>query len=492
MKQVYLAIDLKSFYASVECADRGLNPLTTNLVVADKSRTDKTICLAVSPSLKALGLKGRERLFSVEQKVKEINNQRLKQLKGKSFTGKSSNMLELKEHPNWAIDFVTATPRMRHYIEVSTEIYQIYLKYIAPEDIHVYSIDEVFIDATNYLNLYQMDAEAFARKLVREVYDATNITATAGIGTNLYLCKVAMDIVAKHMPADSYGVRIASLDVERYRQLLWNHQPLTDFWRVGRGIGQKLNAIGIATMGDIARLSLENEDILFRMFGINAELLIDHAWGCESTTMADIKSYHPDNNSISTGQVLSCGYSYQKALIVAKEMAEALSLELVEKKLVTNLLALSIGYDSNEDYHGPTAKNYYGKVVPKKASGTIKLEDYTSSTKLLMKEVEKLFSEIVNKNLLIKRIHITACIVIKETLVPKKEGYEQLSLFKDSEQEKNLKVEQEKLLKKEKDGQNTILKIKKKYGKNAIIKGIDLSDGATTIARNDQIGGHKA
>ncbi len=490
--KVYLAIDLKSFYASVECADRGLNPLTTNLVVADKSRTDKTICLAVSPSLKTLGLKGRERLFSVEQKVKEINNQRLNQLKGKSFTGKSSNMLELKQHPDWAIDFVIATPRMRHYIEISTEIYQIYLKYIAPEDIHVYSIDEVFINATNYLKLYQMDAEAFARKLVREVYDATNITATAGIGTNLYLCKVAMDIVAKHMPANSYGVRIASLDVEKYRQLLWSHQPLTDFWRIGRGIGQKLNAIGIATMGDIARLSLENEDILFRMFGINAELLIDHAWGYESTTMADIKNYQPDNNSISTGQVLSCGYSYQKALIVAKEMAEALSLELVGKGLVTNLLALSIGYDSNENYSGATAKNYYGKVVPKKASGTIKLEDYTSSTKLFMKEIEKLFSEIVNKKLLIKRIHVTACIVIKEALVPKKEGYEQLSLFKDADQEHLLKLEQEKLLKKERDGQNTILKIKKKYGKNAIIKGIDLSDGATTIARNDQIGGHKA
>lgn len=498
MSATYFAIDLKSFYASVECADRGLNPLTTHLVVADASRTEKTICLAVSPSLKAYGIPGRERLFVIQQKVNEINRLRKKQAIKHSFTDYSFDEEELKKNSNLELAFITATPRMARYIEVSTKIYQIYLRYIAPEDIHVYSIDEVFIDATQYLSIYQMTKLEFARKLILEIYQETKITATAGIGTNLYLSKVAMDIVAKHQEPDSYGVRIADLDVLNYRKLLWNHQPLTDFWRVGRGYASRLSSIGLYTMGDIARCSIEHEDTLFRLFGVYAELLIDHAWGYESATMEDIKHYKPSSNCLSSGQVLTHPYPFDQALIVLKEMIDSLSLELVEKKLVTNALYLIVSYDSSNltdnhiQYEGEITTNYFGKSVPKHAKGNIKLDFYTASTRILLNKMTELFCEIVHPNLFVRRLTITACNVIPEVAIPKSNGYTQLNLFDNLEEKQQLKAQQEKMLMKEKKGQEAILKIKKKYGKNAILKGIDLEEGATGKDRNQQIGGHKA
>lgn len=490
--KVFFAIDLKSFYASVECVSRNLNPLTTHLVVADESRTEKTICLAVSPTLKTYGLRGRERLFKVIEKVREINIERRKYASRHIFVGKSVDEAILEQNPNLELSFVVAPPRMAHYIEVSSKIYEIYLKYIAKEDIHVYSIDEVFIDATEYLSIYHLSKEDFARKLVQEVFKKTGITATAGIGTNLYLSKVAMDIVAKHQPADHYGVRVAYLDEELYKKLLWTHQPLTDFWRVGRGIAKRLESIGLHTMGDVARCSLTNEESLYRMFGINAELLIDHAWGYEPTRMEDIKNYRPASNCLSSGQVLACGYPASKALIVVKEMMDQLSLELVEKKLVTNFLHLVLSYDSlnlldeNIQYDGEITTNYYGKRVPKHAKGTIRLEEYTSSTRILVHKIEELFLRIVNQDLLVRRIGITACNVIDQEQAKKK--IVQLNLFTDEE-----KVALDnKRLEKEKKEQEAILKLKKKYGKNAVIKGIDLEEGATARQRNEQIGGHKA
>lgn len=495
--RIYIAIDLKSFYASVECVERGLDPLSTNLVVADKSRTDKTICLAVSPSLKSYGIGGRARLFEVVQRVRQINSERRYRCGG-SFTGKSADDLQLRTHPDWELAYVVARPRMSRYIEVSSQIYGIYLKYVAPEDIHVYSIDEVFMDVTAYMKHSNMTPHQLAMTMIRDVLATTGITATAGIGTNMYLCKVAMDIVAKHVPADKDGVRIAELDEMSYRQRLWSHRPLTDFWRVGRGIARKLESYGIYTMGDIALQSEKNEELLYRLFGINAELLIDHAWGWEPCTMEMVKKYKPTVSSLSQGQVLQCPYNFKKALVVMKEMAEALSLDLVDKRLVTGQIAIYVGYDaesltSYESGFTPVrdvALNYYGKLVPKPATGSVRLSRPTSSTRMIVDAVVSLFSSIVDADFLVRRINITACGVVdeekaKEVIIP-----QQLDLFTDYEALRHNRLEENKVLAKERRMQEAVLKIKKSFGKNTILKGLDFDEGATARERNMQIGGH--
>lgn len=496
-----IAIDLKSFYASVECAERGLDPLTTNLVVADLSRTEKTICLAVTPSLKAWGISGRARLFEVVEKVKEVNAQRLRSAPGRQFSGSSSDDTVLKADPSLALDYIVAPPRMAHYMKWSTEIYNIYLKYIAPEDIHVYSIDEVLMDVTNYLEAYKLSARELAMKMILDVLHTTGITATAGIGTNLYLCKIAMDIVAKHIHPDVNGVRIASLNERTYRRLLWSHRPLTDFWRVGRGYAKKLEANGLYTMGDVARCSLGgpgdfyNEDLLYKLFGINAELLIDHAWGWEPCTIADIKAYKPETKSVGGGQVLQCPYDYEKARLVLREMADQLSLDLVEKKLAAKQLVLTVGYDienlKGRDYKGEVTTDRYGRAIPKHAQGTENLEDYTASTKRIVSAALALFDRIIDKKLLVRRLYLTAAHVLEEGEIPMKEA-EQLDLFTDYAAQEARQDREEAALAKERKMQETLLAIKKKYGKNAILKGMNLEEGATAKSRNTQIGGHKA
>ena len=505
-QHTYIAIDLKSFYASVECRELEKNPMDTNLVVADISRTEKTICLAVSPSLKAYGIPGRARLFEVVQKVKEINRQRLRKAPGHRFTGSSADAGELAAHPDWKLDYIVAPPRMALYLKRSTEIYHIYLKYIAPEDIHVYSIDEVMMDVTHYLSTYKMTSEELAAKIMEDIYDVTGMTATAGIGTNLYLCKVAMDIVAKHMPADEHGARIAVLDEFSYRKLLWNHRPITDFWRVGRGYARKLEKYGIHTMGDIARCSIGketdfyNEDLLYRLFGINAELLIDHAWGWEPVEMSDIKSYKPENNSICSGMVLQCAYTVENARLVVREMTDLMSLDLVEKGMVTDQIVLTVGYDIEnlsrpeirKKYHGPITTDHYGRQVPKHGHGTQNLKKATASTRLLMEAAEELFDRIVNPELLIRRITITANHVVRESEVQQTISFEQLDLFTDYDALEKQRKEEDAELEKEKKMQQAMLSIKKKFGKNAILKGMNLEEGAMARQRNDQIGGHKA
>lgn len=466
-KRSYIAIDLKSFYASVECVDRGLDPLSTRLVVADASRTEKTICLAVTPALKAYGIPGRARLFEVVQKVREINLQR-----------------RLQHLPD--IDYIVAPPRMSRYMEVSTQIYGIYLKYVASEDIHVYSCDEIFADVTNYLASYKCTAHELAMRMIRDVLKQTGITATAGIGPNLYLAKVAMDIEAKHSPADADGVRIAELDEMSYRRKYWSWQPLTDFWRIGRGTVAKLEANHMYTLGDIARCSLDSEEFLYRLFGVNAELLIDHAWGWEPCTIADIKAYKPATHSVSMGQVLSCPYEFGKAALVMREMADQLVLDLVSKRLVTNQIVLNIGYDisnlSDDDpsrlYAGDVKADYYGRKVPKPAHGSVNLRNYTSSTEQIMAATMELFNRIVDKSLSVRRMNITACNTIDENEV---QGV-QLDLFSDAP------VVNEK----ERRSQEAILAIKKRFGKNAILKGMNFDEGATARERNEQVGGHKA
>ena len=504
--KIYIAIDLKSFYASVECMERGLDSLTTNLVVADSGRTEKTICLAVSPSLKAYGISGRARLFEVVQKVKEVNEDRRRKAPGRQLLGSSYYARELKENPDLAVDYIIATPQMALYMEYSTRIYQVYLKYVAPEDMHVYSIDEVFMDVTSYLKTYKMTPHELARTIIRDVLKTTGITATAGIGTNLYLCKVAMDIVAKHTEADEDGVRIAELDEISYRKLLWNHTPLTDFWRVGRGYTRKLKEVGLYTMGDIARCSIGkpgeyyNEDLLYKLFGINAELLIDHAWGYEPCTIADIKAYKPESNSISSGQVLQCPYTWEKARLVVKEMTDLLVLDLVEKGLVTDQMVLTIGYDienlsdpaRSRLYNGPVTTDHYGRQVPKHAHGTINLKRQTSSTQLIMQAVMELYDRIADRNLLIRRITLVANRVVFETSISKTDSFEQLDLFTDYEALRKKEAEEATNLEREKNMQKALLDIKKKYGKNAILKGMNLEEGATAKDRNAQIGGHKA
>ncbi|MGM9549322.1 MAG: DNA methylase [Faecousia sp.] len=502
----YIAIDLKSFYASVECIQRGLDPMTTNLVVADPSRTDKTICLAVSPSLKSFGIPGRPRLFEVVQKVGQVNALRKGSAPRQTFTGKSHDYNELRKHPELAVDYIIAPPRMAFYMETSAAIYNVYLKYIAPEDIHVYSVDEVFIDATNYLNLYRLSPRELAMQMILEVLETTGITATAGIGTNLYLAKVAMDIVAKHIPADKNGVRIAQLDETRYRQELWSHRPLTDFWRVGRGYAKKLEKVGLHTMGDIARCSIgkptdfHNEDLLYKPFGVNAELLIDHAWGWEPCTIADIKAYKPETNSISPGQVLQCPYSAEKAKLVAREMADSLSLDLVEKGLVTDQIVLTVGYDienltdpeRNKAYQGAVTMDHYGRRIPKHAHGTANLEKHTASTKVIVAAVTELYERIVDPNLLVRRLYLSANHVVPESSLPKQEPPEQLDFFTDYASQEKRRSEKTFEQEREKRRQQAVLTIKKKYGKNAILKGMNLEEGATAKDRNRQIGGHKA
>lgn len=499
--RTYIAIDLKSFFASVECVERGLDPLTTNLVVADASRTEKTICLAVSPSLKSYGIPGRARLFEVVQRLKEVNASRRTLSPGGNFSGESCDSNELAEHNEFAVSYIAAPPRMAYYMKYSTDIYNIYLKYVAPEDMHVYSIDEVFMDVTDYLRIYKMSPHDLAMTIIQDVLAQTGITATAGIGTNLYLCKIAMDVEAKHIAPDKDGVRIASLDEMSYRQKLWNHRPLTDFWRVGKGYARKLESHGLYTMGDIARCSLGhddeyyNEDLLYRLFGINAELLIDHAWGWEPCTIADIKAYKPENNSISSGQVLQCPYSFEKGRLIVREMTDLLVLDLVDKGLVTDQMVLTVGYDHEgvpDNYKGTVSKDRYGRKIPKSAHGSINIGRFTSSTKLILDKVSELYDKIVDKSLMVRRMYVVANHVVPEQSIADEESYEQLDLFTDYAALEKQREEESKRLEREENMQKAMLKIKKKYGKNAILKGMNFEEGATTIERNGQVGGHKA
>ncbi len=504
--RTYIAIDLKSFYASVECVERGLDPMTTNLVVADMERTEKTICLAVSPSLKSFGIPGRARLFEVVQRVKKVNAERQRRAPGSQFTGKTSNYTELMASTSLALDYIVARPRMATYLEYSAKIYKIYLKYVAPEDIHVYSIDEVFMDVTGYLETCKLSAREFAMRIILDVLNTLGITATAGIGTNLYLCKIAMDIGAKHIPADENGVRIAELDEMSYRQTLWGHRPLTDFWRVGRGYAKKLEEHGLFTMGDIARCSLGrpdeyyNEELLYKMFGVNAELLIDHAWGWEPCTIKEIKAYKPESNSLGSGQVLQSPYPFSKARLIAMEMTEQLVLELVDKGLVTDQIVLTVGYDIDnlknpelrEKYGGDITTDFYGRAIPKHAHGSANLDRYTSSTKQISAAAAELFDRIVDKRLLVRRLNITANNVVEQSKAPKPEQTGQMDLFGSYDALQAKLAEEEAGLARERQIQEAMLDIKRKFGKNAILKGMNLEEGATAISRNSQIGGHRA
>ena len=502
--KAYLAIDLKSFYASVECMERGLDPMTTNLVVADKSRTEKTICLAVSPSLKAYGVSGRARLFEVVQRVEQVNRERRQKAPGRKLTTSSWDDTQVQSRPDVALDYLVAPPRMALYMEYSSRIYQVYLKYVAPEDIHVYSIDEVLIDATAYLRTYNLTPKELTVQMILDVQRTVGITAAAGIGTNLYLAKVAMDITAKHSPADDNGVRVAELDEMSYRRTLWSHRPLTDFWRVGPGYAKKLEAHGMYTMGDVARCSLgkpgalRNEDLLYKLFGVNAELLIDHAWGWEPCTIAAIKAYKPESNSIGSGQVLQCAYPFEKARIVLREMADQLALDLVEKNLVTKQLVLTVGYDRESlerpeiGYTGEVTTDRYGRSVPKHAHGTENLERYTSSSKRLVDAATALYQRVVNPQLLVRRMYLTATHVLDAQDAPDPAALEQLDLFTDYQAVEQARAKEDAELEREHQRQKAVLEIKKKFGKNAILKGISFTDGATARERNGQIGGHKA
>lgn len=505
-ERTYIAIDLKSFYASVECIERGLDPMSTNLVVADISRTEKTICLAVSPSLKSYGISGRARLFEVVQKVRQVNNTRRYNAPGRKLTGESYDYSELKKTPNLAVSYITAPPRMALYMDYSTKIYSIYLKYVAPEDIHVYSIDEVFMDVTDYLSTYKMSAHDLAMAIIRDVLSTTGITATAGIGTNLYLAKIAMDIVAKHIPADERGVRIAQLDEMKYRELMWDYRPITDFWRIGKGYARKLEANGLYTMGDIAICSVGkpddfyNEDLLYNLFGVNAELLIDHAWGWEPVGMAEIKAYKPEAKSIGSGQVLHDPYTSQDARMVVSEMIDMLALDLVDKGMVTNQLVLTVGYDienlsdteRKKKYKGPVTIDSYGRRIPKHAHGTINLESYTSSSRMLSEAILSLYDRIVDPELLVRRINLSANRIVEEGVTVKEDECRQLDFFTDFEEDERNRQEKKKILEEEKQLQHAMLDIKKKFGKNALLRGTSLQEGSTARQRNKQIGGHKA
>lgn len=495
-EHIYIAIDLKSFYASVECIERGLNPLTTNLVVADKERTEKTVCLAVTPSLKQYKIPGRARLYEVVQKVKELNDERVKKTPCRKFTGSSYDDKELEENIELAIDYIVAVPRMSYYMQYSTKIVDIYLKWFSMEDIYIYSIDEVFIDVTNYLKMYDCTPRELATKVINDVLEKTGITATCGIGTNMYLCKVAMDIVAKHIEPDKNGVRIAGLDEMAYRKFLWSHKPMTDFWRIGKGIANRLIKNGMYTMGDVARQSLKDDEKLYKMFGVNAELIIDHAWGYEPCTIKSIKSYRPVTSSISLGQVLTRPYSYSETKIIVKEMAELLSLDLVKKDLITSKLVLEIGYDVKNItnpkikacYNGETTEDRYGRKIPKHAHGTINIDHKTSSSKIIIGKFEELYDRIINKDLLTRRITVVAQDVVNEDNYKNVITYEQMNLFIDYDKlaRERQKERGEKML------QKTLLDIKEKYGKNAILKGMNFLESGTTRQRNRQIGGHRS
>ena len=499
MDKSYMCIDLKSFYASVECRERNLDPLDTNLVVADEERTDKTICLAVSPSLKSYGISGRARLFEAKQKVREVNYQRKKDNHYKPFIGKSYINSELIKDSSLELDFIKAVPRMKLYMKYSTNIYNIYLKYIAPEDILVYSIDEVFCDITNYLKFYKMTAEELVMKMIEDVYNTTGITATAGIGTNMFLAKVAMDITAKKMQPNDFGVRIATLDERKFKEQLWNHKPLTDFWRIGKGYAKKLEDNKMYTMGDVARMSINNEDLLFKLFGVNAEFLIDHAWGYEPCTIEQAKSYKPASNSISSGQVLHCPYDYKKTKLIVKEMVDNLVLDLVEKKLKASQFVLTIGYDIDnltnpkisKLYNGEITTDMYGRKIPKHAHGTINIDHKTSSTTIIMNEVLKLYDRITNPILLVRRINLVASNVVSEDKVENKPQRQQLDLFTNYQEQDELNKKQIEREKEDAKIQKTILDLKRRYGKNAILKGMNLEEGATAIERNREVGGHK-
>jgi len=511
-----IAIDLKSFYASVECRERGLDPLTANLVVADASRTEKTICLAVSPSLKAYGIPGRARLFEVVQRVREVNRERRRAAPGGRLTGSSSDANQLAANPALALDYIVARPQMARYMQVSTRIYSVYTQYISPEDIHVYSVDEVFMDVTRYTHLYDAEARRaglgtahyMALMMIRDVLYRTGITATAGIGTNLYLAKVAMDVVAKHVEADEDGVRIASLDERSYRELMWSHRPLTDFWRVGRGYARKLEAEGLYTMGDIARCSLGgkgdyyNEDLLYRLFGVNAELLIDHAWGWEPCTIADIKAYRPESNSLSVGQVLQEPYPFDKARLVVREMTDGLALDLVSKGLACDQVVLTVGYDIEnltnaqirERYRGPVAVDLHGRMIPKAAHGSRNLEGFTSSTRAITAAMLALFDDVVDPRLLVRRMYVVANHVRDESLIRAEKAAEavQLDMFTDYEADRERSAARDAERERERRQQQVVLAIKEKYGKNAILRGMNFEEGATQRERNEQVGGHKA
>ena len=500
MDRTYLCIDLKSFYASVECVTRGLDPLTTNLVVADVTRTEKTICLAVTPSLKAYGISGRARLFEVIQKVEQINRQRKYNAPHHRLDCESYNSVELSRNPSLALSYIAAPPRMAYYMEYSTKIYNIYLKYIAPEDIHVYSIDEVFIDLTHYLSTYKCSAREIAGRMIKDVLDNTGITATAGIGTNLYLAKIAMDITAKKMPADENGVRIAELGEMSYRRELWTHRPLTDFWMTGKGIAKRLEDNYMFTMGDVARCSHYDEGKLFKLFGVNAELLIDRAWGWEPTTIADIKAYKPSSNSLSVGQVLKCPYDYEKTKLIVREMIDGHVLDLVDKGLVTDQIVLDIGYDIENltdsersvKYHGEVTVDRYGRKVPKHAHGTANLERKTSSSHIITDATMALYDRIINKDLLVRRITVATCKLMRESDVQNETVAEQISLFDDPVEKAKTEQAEKEALENEKNMQKAIIGIKKRFGKNAILKGMNLQEGATAMERNGQVGGHKA
>lgn len=504
-KRIYLAIDLKSFYASVECAERHLDPLTANLVVADRTRTEKTICLAVSPSLKAYGIPGRSRLFEVEQAVKEINRERLAKAPRRRFSGSSFDDSVLRSSPELKLDYIAAPPRMALYMDYSARIYQIYLRYAAPEDIHVYSIDEVFIDITSYLEALNMTPYQLAGRILGEIRETVGITAAAGIGTNLYLCKIALDIQAKHVSPDASGARIALLDESSYRRELWDHRPITDFWRVGSGYAGKLARCGLYTMGDIARCSLggprdyHNEDLLYRLFGVNAELLIDHAWGWEPCTMADIKAYRPEAGSIGSGQVLHCPYPASRARLVLREMADALSMDLVRQSLSTHQLVLTVGYDienlrgrRRQDYRGEITTDRYGRPVPRHARGTENLDRYTSSSRQILEAATALFDRITDPSLLVRRLTLTACHVLPEDAAASREQYRQLNLFTDYPPRGQPGEEGDSASVREKNWQKALLQIRRKYGKNAVLRGMSLQEGATARDRNRQIGGHRA
>ena len=499
MNRIYMCIDLKSFYASVECRERDLDPLTTNLVVADPSRTEKTICLAVSPSLKQYGIPGRARLFEVVTKVKELNTIRLRNTTNKKFIGSSYLDSELKSNKDLKLDYIVAPPQMRKYMKYSTDIYKVYLKYLSKEDIYVYSIDEVFCDITNYLKLYKKTPKELTTTIIQDVLKTTGITATAGIGTNMYLAKVAMDIVAKHAEADEYGVRLAEIDELSYRKILWNHRPLTDFWRIGKGIATKLELNGMHTLGDVARMSLNNEDFLYKLFGVNAELLIDHAWGYEPCTIKSVKSYTPTTNSLSSGQVLHEPYTYMKARLIVREMMDSLACDLTEKGFATSDLTLTIGYDIDnltnpkiyKMYNGPVVKDFYGRLIPKHSHGTIHVDHKTNSSSLLCEKIIELFDHIANPILLVRRINIAACNLVRSDEIKEEHKFEQVSLFQDYEKERKEKEESRKKEKKDMELQKTIVEIKHKYGKNAILKGMNFEEGGTMRDRNMEVGGHR-
>ncbi len=504
--RTYVAIDLKSFYASVECVERGLDPLAVHLVVADESRSRKTICLAVSPSLKALGIPGRPRLFEVAKKIDEVNRQRSAYAPGGRLAGASVYASELAADPSLTVDYLVAPPRMALYMEYSTRIYQIYLRHVAPEDIHVYSIDEVFMDVTDYLTAAGQTPREFTAAMIHEVLAETGITAAAGIGTNLYLAKVAMDIVAKHVTPDGQGVRIAELDEMKYRRVLWDYRPLTDFWRVGRGYAKKLEERGLYTMGDIARCSVGrpddyyNEELLYRLFGVNAQLLIDHAWGWEPCTMADIKAYRPESGSVGSGQVLQQPYPYEKAKLIVREMADQLALDLMDRGLVTDQLVLTVGYDienlADEErrraYKGEVRTDRYGRQVPRHAHGTHHLPRQTASARLIMAAAMELFEQVADRGLLVRRVYLTACRVAGEAEARQGGQTRQLSLFDDYDVAGGADAGQEDQSRREEKLQRAVLEIKKKFGKNAVLRGMDLEEGAMTRERNRQIGGHRA